>query len=74
MLADARRQGCLDTELDKLQRAPLLIVDEAGCIPFDPHAANLLPACKHHESTQAQASFRQHLKPTSWASTRKVGP
>jgi DNA replication protein DnaC len=28
--------------LDKLQRAPLLIVDEVGYIPFDPHAANLM--------------------------------
>jgi DNA replication protein DnaC len=42
MLADAQRQGRLDTELDKLQRVPLLIVDEVGYIPFDPQAANLM--------------------------------
>ena len=30
------------TELDRLQRIPLLIVDEVGYIPFDPHAANLM--------------------------------
>jgi DNA replication protein DnaC len=42
LLADAQRQGHLDTELDKLQRVPLLIVDEVGYIPFDPHAANLM--------------------------------
>jgi DNA replication protein DnaC len=42
MLADAQRQGRLDTELDRLQRIPLLIVDEVGYIPFDPHAANLM--------------------------------
>ncbi len=42
MLADAQRQGRLDAELDKLQRIPLLIVDEVGYIPFDPHAANLM--------------------------------
>src|SRR5215211_4394848 len=41
-LADAQRHGRLDTELDKLQRIPLLIVDEVGYIPFDPHAANLM--------------------------------
>src|SRR5882724_10644312 len=41
-LADAQRHGLLDTELDKLQRIPLLIVDEVGYIPFDPHAANLM--------------------------------
>src|SRR6266700_1922871 len=42
MLADAQRQGRLDAELDRLQRVPLLIVDEVGYIPFDPHAANLM--------------------------------
>jgi DNA replication protein DnaC len=41
-LADAQRHGRLDTELDRLQRIPLLVVDEAGHIPFDPHAANLM--------------------------------
>ena len=42
LLADAQRHGRLDAELDKLQRVPLLIVDEVGYIPFDPHAANLM--------------------------------
>jgi DNA replication protein DnaC len=42
LLADAQRQGRLDEELDRLQRLPLLIVDEVGYIPFDPHAANLM--------------------------------
>jgi DNA replication protein DnaC len=42
LLADAQRQGHLDTELDRLQRIPLLIIDEVGYIPFDPHAANLM--------------------------------
>ena len=42
MLADAQRHGRLDDELDRLQRIPLLIVDEVGYIPFDPHAANLM--------------------------------
>jgi DNA replication protein DnaC len=41
-LADAQRHGHLDQELDKLQRLPLLIVDEVGYIPFDPQAANLM--------------------------------
>src|SRR6187551_1660553 len=35
LLADAQRQGRLDHELDKLQRVPLIIVDEVGYIPFD---------------------------------------
>jgi DNA replication protein DnaC len=42
LLADAQRLGRLDDELDKLQRVPLLIVDEVGYIPFDPQAANLM--------------------------------
>ena len=42
LFADAQRHGRLDTELDRLQRIPLLIVDEVGYIPFDPQAANLM--------------------------------
>ena len=42
LLADAQRQGRLDEELERLQRIPLLIVDEVGYIPFDPQAANLM--------------------------------
>jgi DNA replication protein DnaC len=42
LLADAQRQGRLDDELARLQRAPLLICDEVGYIPFDPQAANLM--------------------------------
>ena len=42
LLADAQRQGRLDDELTRLQRYPLLIVDEVGYIPFDPQAANLM--------------------------------
>ena len=42
MLAHAQRHGRLDHELDRLQRIPLLIVDEVGYIPFDPQAANLM--------------------------------
>jgi DNA replication protein DnaC len=41
-LADAQRHGRLDDELTRLQRIPLLIVDEIGYIPFDPQAANLM--------------------------------
>ena len=41
-LGDAQRAGRLDTELDRLQRISLLIVDEVGYIPFDPQAANLM--------------------------------
>jgi DNA replication protein DnaC len=40
MLADAQRQGRLDAELDKLQRVPLLIVDEVGYIPCNALASS----------------------------------
>jgi DNA replication protein DnaC len=42
LLADQQRQGRLDEELKRLERYPLLICDEVGYIPFDPHAANLM--------------------------------
>jgi DNA replication protein DnaC len=41
-LADAQRSGRLAEELRKLERIPLLVVDEVGYIPFDPQAANLM--------------------------------
>ncbi len=41
-LADAKRQGGLETELKRLSFVPLLVVDEIGYIPFDPEAANLM--------------------------------
>src|SRR5829696_4093134 len=40
-LADAHTSGRLQTELTRLSRYPLLVVDEVGYIPFEPEAANL---------------------------------
>jgi DNA replication protein DnaC len=40
-LADAHHAGRLQTELARLGRYPLLVVDEVGYIPFEPEAANL---------------------------------
>ena len=42
LLSDAQRQGRLEDELRRLERIPLLVVDEVGYIPFDPEAANLM--------------------------------
>jgi DNA replication protein DnaC len=42
LLADSQRQGRLEEELRRLERVPLLVVDEVGYIPFDPDAANLM--------------------------------
>jgi DNA replication protein DnaC len=41
-LADAHRQGRLEAELRRLQRFPLVVVDEIGYIPFDPEATNVM--------------------------------
>jgi DNA replication protein DnaC len=41
-LGEAQRAGRLEDELGRLGRIPLLVVDEVGYIPFDPHAANLM--------------------------------
>jgi DNA replication protein DnaC len=40
-LADAHTTGTLQTELVRLGRYPLLVIDEVGYIPFEPEAANL---------------------------------
>ncbi|MCV7287753.1 ATP-binding protein [Mycolicibacterium wolinskyi] len=40
-LAAAHHSGTLQTELIRLARYPLLVVDEVGYIPFEPEAANL---------------------------------
>ncbi len=42
-LSEAQRAGNLADELERLDRIPLLIVDEVGYIPFDPDAASLFP-------------------------------
>jgi DNA replication protein DnaC len=41
-LLEAQRRDRLDEELDRLERIPLLICDEVGYTPFDPHAASLM--------------------------------
>jgi DNA replication protein DnaC len=40
-LADAHHTGRLQTELAKLGRYPLIVIDEVGYIPFEAEAANL---------------------------------
>ena len=37
----AHHAGTLQTELIRLARYPLLVIDEVGYIPFEPEAANL---------------------------------
>jgi len=41
-LLDAQRLGRLESELRRLGRVPLVVVDEVGYVPFDPEAAKLM--------------------------------
>src|SRR6266516_2775924 len=40
-LGAAKRAGRLETELERLGRIPLVVIDEVGYIPFDPEAGAL---------------------------------
>jgi DNA replication protein DnaC len=40
-LSEAKRAGKLKSELERLGRIPLLVIDEVGYIPFDPEAGAL---------------------------------
>ena len=64
LLADAQRQGRLDDELARLQRIPLLIVDEVGYIPFDPQAANLMfmLVSRRYERASADRHLQQAVQ------------
>jgi DNA replication protein DnaC len=33
LLGEAKRQGSLEDELRKIERVPLIVVDEVGCAP-----------------------------------------
>ena len=41
-LQEAKKHGRLEDEIRRLNRYPLLVVDEVGYIPFDADAANLM--------------------------------
>src|SRR5213592_3742839 len=58
-LAEAHHAGRLQTELIRLGRYPLLVVDEVGYIPFEPEAANLffqLVSSRDRKSTRLNSS------------------
>src|SRR3954471_12570571 len=41
-LEAAQHRNALDDELRRIERYALIVVDEIGCLPFDPEAANLM--------------------------------
>jgi hypothetical protein len=48
----------------RLQRIPLLICDEVGCIPFDPQAANVI-SCSPRAATSAPRSSSPATSPSA---------
>lgn len=66
-LADAKRQGRLDAELERLRRIPLLVVDEVGYIPFDPEAAALFFALISSRYERSSLIVSSNKTFSSWA-------
>ena len=66
-LGEAKRNGRLADELERLGRIPLLIVDEVGYIPFDPDAASLffqLVSSRYEQSSLIVSSNKSF---SAWA-------
>ena len=66
-LGEAKRNGKLADELERLGRIPLLIVDEVGYIPFDPDAASLffqLVSSRYEQSSLIVSSNKSF---SAWA-------
>jgi DNA replication protein DnaC len=66
-LGQARRQGHLEEELERLRRIPLLIVDEVGYIPFDPEAAALFFALISSRYERASLIVSSNKTFSAWA-------
>jgi DNA replication protein DnaC len=66
-LGQARRQGHLEDELERLRRIPLLIVDEVGYIPFDPEAAALFFALISSRYERASLVVSSNKTFSAWA-------
>ncbi len=66
-LAQARKAGTLEDELERLRRIPLLIVDEVGYIPFDPDAAALFFALISSRYERASMIVSSNRSFSAWA-------
>ena len=66
-LAQARKTGTLEDELERLRRIPLLIVDEVGYIPFDPDAAALFFALISSRYERASMIVSSNRSFSAWA-------
>lgn len=65
-LADAQAAGRLEEELARLDDYPLLIIDEVGYIPFDPHAATLFFRLVSHRYERASLMVTTDKAFASW--------
>ena len=66
-LSDAKRAGRLADELERLDRIPLLIVDEVGYIPFDPDAASLFFSLVSSRYEQSSLIVSSNKSFSAWA-------
>ncbi len=66
-LSDARRAGRLTDELERLDRIPLLVVDEVGYIPFDPEAASLFFALVSSRYERSSLIVSSNKTFSAWA-------
>lgn len=68
-LADAHRKGQLETELKKIRRYKLIIIDEIGYIPFDQDAANLFFQLVASRYEQGSIMVTSNLPFSRWGET-----
>lgn len=66
-LGEAKRADRLTNELERLDRIPLLIVDEVGYIPFDPEAASLFFALVSSRYERSSLIVSSNKSFSAWA-------
>ena len=67
-LSEAHKRERLSTELTRLRRYPLLIVDEVGYLPFEQEAANLFFQLVSSRYEHASIILTSNLAFSGWAS------
>ena len=76
-LAEAHHNRRLKTELTRLSRYPLLVIDEVGYIPFEPEAANLffqLVSSRTNEPVSSSPATRPSADGARYSATMSLPP
>ena len=68
-LAEAHRLGRLDTELKRISRIGLIVIDEVGYIPFDAEAANLFFQLVSSRYEKSSIILTSNLPFSRWGET-----